>query len=337
MGTDPAEAVELRPQPEGDRAAGGAAAVADAKPEVLALTDGRELAQLTAGDEQVDAGIPEAERSEAPELAAQGERERRAGDDRVDRRDRSQLVVVEVGVGVRRERLCEVVYRVGSDREAGGGAVPAEAIEVIRTRGEAGMEVEGGYGTAAALPQVTVSARDQHDGAVVALRQSRGDDPDHALVPALVREDVSLLPPSCLRPRVDDGRGLAEDPFLDRLALAVQLLQLRRDPGGGVLVVGQQQLERGRRPAETPGGVDPRGEPEADGTLVDDSRIHAGRPKQCLQAGPRGRGETTEPGDRERTVLVDEWDDVGDRRQGDEIEVTGEPLVPGPSSASASL
>ena len=133
------------------------------------------------------------------------------------------------------------------------------------------------------------------------------------------------------------ARGLAEDPLLDRLALAVQLLQLRRDPVCGLLVAGQQQLERRRRPAQAAGGVDPRREPEADGALVDDGRVDAGCPHQRLQARPGRRREPTQAGDRQRAVLVDERDDVGDRREGDEVEVADEPLVTRPEQRLGEL
>ena len=47
----------------------------------------------------------------------------------------------------------------------------------------------------------------------------------------------------------------------------------------------------------------------------------------CISArrpGPRGRGEAAQPGERERAVLVDERDDVGDRRERDQVEVPRE-------------
>ena len=82
---DPAEAVELPAEAEGDRRAGGAAAVGDAKAKVLPLADGLQVGELAAGDEQVDAGVAEPERREPLQLPAEAERERGAGDDRVDR------------------------------------------------------------------------------------------------------------------------------------------------------------------------------------------------------------------------------------------------------------
>ena len=80
-----------------------------------------------------------------------------------------------------------------------------------------------------------------------------------------------------LGPGLDLGDRLAQDPVLDQLPLAVQLLEplgqrLRR------LGVGrEQQLERDLRLAEPARGVDPRREPERDAALVERRRVDARR------------------------------------------------------------
>ena len=124
-----------------------------------------------------------------------------------------------------------------------------------------------------------------------------------------------------LGPLLDLRRRLAEDPRLDRLPLAVQLLELVREPPRLVGVVGQQQLERGARMAEPSGGVDARPEPEAARAGVDRRRIDAGRAHQRLQPRLLRARERAQARDRERAVLVDERHDVGDRRERDEVEV----------------
>ena len=162
-----------------------------------------QVGQLAAGDEQVDARVAEPERREAAQLGAEAERERRAGDDRVDHRDRPQVVVGEVLVGVRGERVGERVDVLRLDREAGRGAVAAEALEVT---GAGGETARGGRTSemrpAGALP-VALRAGDQDDRPAVALDQARGDDPDHALVPALARDDVAAPAAACLGPGLD--------------------------------------------------------------------------------------------------------------------------------------
>ena len=196
---------------ERDRAARVAPVLAHAEAQVLALADGRGADRLAARDEQRHVGVPEAERRQLLELAGELERERRCGDDRVDPRHGRQVLVRELLVGVRGERRGERLELVGPDRQAGGGPVAAEALEVAGAGGEAGVQVEARHRPAGSLPAVAF-AGDQHDGAAEPLDEPRGDDADHALVPALAPDDVGTAAALLRRPGVDGGDGLAEDP-----------------------------------------------------------------------------------------------------------------------------
>ena len=92
-------------------------------------------------------------------------------------------------------------------------------------------------------------------------------------------------------------------------------------PAGLVGVVREDELEGEIGPTEPPGGIDAWREPEPDGARVDGRGVDAGAPHERLEARAAGRGERPEAGRRERPVLVDERDDVRDRRQRDEVEV----------------
>ena len=171
------------------------------------------------------------------------------------------------------------------------------------------MKVEHARRAARSLPFLG-RAGDQHDRPVEALDEPRRHDPDHALVPALVGQDVAAPALLRLRPFLDLGQRLAQDPVLDALPLAVELLELVSQFPGLVSVLGEQELERRTRPAEAPRGVDARREPEPDRALVDPRGIDAGglhqRPEPRLLR-TRKRAQARE---RERPVLVDERDDV---------------------------
>src|SRR5581483_8589574 len=163
----PPVAVEMRAETEGDRAAGGTAAVEHAEAQVLALPYRLQVAQLAACDEQRHAWVAEAEGCEPLELGGELERERPAWDDRVDGERRIEIAAVEQGVGVRRERLRERLDALGPDGEAGRGAVPAEALEMGGAGAERSVQVEGCDRAPGPLPVVGVSALgrpgDQHD------------------------------------------------------------------------------------------------------------------------------------------------------------------------------
>ena len=125
-----------------------------------------------------------------------------------------------------------------------------------------------------------------------------------------------------LRPRLDLRHCLAEDPAFDRLALAVQLLERGGEPACLRLVGGEEELECLARVPEAPGSVQAGREAEADSAGVDGGRVDAGTLHERAQPGLRCAREGAQPGDRERAVLVDQWDDVGDRGERDEVKMT---------------
>ena len=164
-------------------------------------------------------------------------------------------------------------------------------------------------------------AGNEHDGAAIPLDQPRSDDPDHTFVPALVGDDVAPPLAPLRRPALDLLDRGPNDALLDSLAVTVQLLEAVGEPGRLVRIVGEQQLQRRLRMAQAARRVHTGRKAECDGALVDRRRVDAGRTHQRDEARTVGGGEPLEAGDDERPVLVDERDDVGDRRQRDEVEV----------------
>ena len=102
-------------------------------------------------------------------------------------------------------------------------------------------------------------------------------------------------------------------------------------------VLREHEIERDVGATQASGGVDARREPKADGARVDGRRVDARAAHERLQPRAACRGESLQPGRGERAVLVDERDDVRDRRQRDEIEVPANGRCSRPSSASPSL
>src|SRR5262245_21741692 len=101
----------------------------------------------------------------------------------------------------------------------------AETLEMAGARAEAGMEIERRDRASRALPLVA-AARDEDDGAVEPLDESRGHDADHALVPVLAPQHIRAPAPAGLRPFRDLLHGGPQHPVLDRLAVPVQHLEL---------------------------------------------------------------------------------------------------------------
>ena len=149
-------------------------------------------------------------------------------------------------------------------------------------------------------------------------------------MPALTGDDVAAAAAARLRPGLDLVDRLAQDPLLDRLALAVQRLELLGERVCLALVLGEQQRERGLGPAQPAGRVDARREPEADRRLVDRRGVDVRR-RASARAGPGFCvcARRRRPSERERAVLVDERHDVGDGGERDDVEVALEKRVLG--------
>ena len=293
---------------------------------MLPLADRARPGRLDARDEERRLGVAETERRQPVELLGELERQRARRHDRVDGGERPQVDASELGVRMTPERVGERLELRGLDREPRRGAMASEAPEMLGTRREPGMEVEVRDRAARSLPALAAS-RDEHHWPMEPLDEARRDDPDHPFVPALVPQDVAPALSFHGGQRLDARDRLPQDPLLDALTLAVQLLELAGELAGLRPIVRQEQLEREVGSPEPAGGVDARSEAEPDGGRVDGCRIDACRPHERLEARAARSRERPQPRGGERTVLVDERDDVGDRRQRDEVERTGDRRV----------
>src|SRR5262249_42946475 len=130
--SDTAQAVQLRSLPEGNRASGVEPVATNAKPQMLAVTDRCELRDLARRREQRHQRIAETERREPTQLAAQLERQlRAAGQYGIDDRSRQKILVAEKACRLCGERGRECIDAIRSNRQTGGGAMAAEALEVL--------------------------------------------------------------------------------------------------------------------------------------------------------------------------------------------------------------
>jgi hypothetical protein len=239
---------------------------------VLPVTDGTQGGELAAGREERDAGISETERRESAELFAQVERELAPVDDRVDDERRPQVVVRERRVRMVGERMRERVDAFRPKGEPCGCAMASPPDEMRSARPYGRVEIKRRDRSTRTHPLV-VAARDEDDGAVEALDESRRDDPDHTAMPVFAGDDVAAPALHALGPCGDLAERVAQDPVLHALAITVERFELGGEAGRVLIAFGQEELERGSRMAKPPRRVDPRRKPECNGTRVDRARI----------------------------------------------------------------
>ena len=118
----------------------------------------------------------------------------------VDPAARLEVLAREPDGGVGLERVPERLHLTALDRDAGGVPVAAEARQVGAAGRERVVQVEGLDGAPAPLPGAVLQGH-QHHRPVEALHQARGDDPDHAGVPARRAPAPAREPPPPPGPR----------------------------------------------------------------------------------------------------------------------------------------
>ena len=197
-----------------------------------------------------------------------------------------------------------------------------------RPAGRPAGRTRGCCGRIPALARLAVEP-DQHHGDQVALGHPRGHDPDHARVPSLAGQDQRRRSPTTPRSSAARARSAASSTSgLGVAALPVGAVELGRDRGRPVRVVGEHQLDAGVGAVEPAGGVDPRREAEGEVALVQALRLRPMPPpsgRAGRAAGPAGRRE---PAPHQRAVLAAQRDQVGDGGQRDQVEVGRGPLGP---------
>ena len=264
-------------------------------------------------------GIPQPERRQALELRAEVERQLGAAHDGVHAHDRREILLGEILRRACGEGLGKGLDVLRADGETGGRPVSAPAAEQARAGAECAVQVESRDRAPGARP-LLVAARNEHDRAVEALDEPRRDDPDHPAVPVFACEHVAAAALLRFRPLGNLGKSLAQDPVLDRLAVAVERLELAREPVGFLRVVRQEELERGARMPEPSCGVDPRRKAEADRARIDGRGIDPRGAHECSQPGVRRDCEPLQARGDQTSVLVEKRDDVRDRGERDEVE-----------------
>ena len=205
------------------------------------------------------------------------------------------------------------------DGQAGGHFVTAVLFQKLAARPERGDEREAGDAASAAFAGAGFIEADDERGAVKFFLNPRGDDADDAGMPARCADDDGrvALGVEALR---DLRLGLAEHVVLDAAALAVLRVEAGGDGAGAGGVGGEEQFERVLRGAEASGGIEARGEAEADVRRAE-GRTQRADFDQLAQPDPARVRELGEAAFHERAVFLPQRDEVGHGAERDEIEM----------------
>ena len=309
----------VAPHPEPDGAAAEAAQL-DRHADVLSLAHRLDRGQRRGRCQQRHTRVPQPARLEAGQLVGQLQRQLGGSHHGVDVHGPAQVLPVQSRSRVLRQQLGEAFDPERVDRQARGGAMAAELLQLPGARAQPGVQVVGGDAASRALGTL-VADRDQHHRPAVALDQPRRHDPDHALVPVGRRQHVGapLAPGGVASLHLLCGQ--LEDLLLDRLAAAVQALELRGQLAGAIIVIGQQQVEGNAGVPQPPGRVDARAEPEAEVTRRDARAVDAGGRHQRPQPRLGGARHAAQAGPHQPTVLVQQRHHVGHGGQRHQVEV----------------
>ena len=155
------------------------------------------------------------------------------------------------------------------------------------------VEIEAGDAPARSLADVAVEG-DQEGRPAVALHHPRGDDADHAGMPAIAREHEAGIALRVGGP-LDLLQRLVEDALVQRLPLDVEPLQPPRQRGGLRRVVAEQQPEPVGGVSDPAGGVEPGTENEAEVAGADLLAGEPGRLDQRAHAGQRLSASSLRP------------------------------------------
>ena len=240
-------------------------------------------------DQQRHARVAEPERGQPAELLA--ERETQARPRARSRRSRVRGREIVVGRAPSRRSAPKASANastlLGADRQTGGGAVAAEALEVLGTGRQSRRAGRTSRPRGPSPSSCRRAAGDQDDRAAVALdraaRRRCRSRPRASRRPRRRSRDGRAARPARTRSRLIAARRIRSSTAWRSRFSVLELLGEHAPPRCASSVSSSASAASGR--PSRPDGVDPRCEPEADRALVAGGRIDAGDLHQRPQPG----------------------------------------------------
>ena len=228
-----------------------------------------------------------------------------------------------------RDRGAERVFEIGAERRERvlpqrharrhGVAAALDQQTFAHRLAHRAAEIDAGDRAARAGADAARLERDREGRTAEPLLEPRGDQADHARMPAFGGGDDhrALLLEAERRHRL--GLGLRQRRHLDRLALAIEPVELGGEPRAFDRILLQQQIDAERGAADAAAGIDARPEQEAEMPGLR-------RAAQARDVHQRGQSDILAPAQRQQAlgdegaVETLERHHVGDGAERDQIE-----------------
>ena len=261
--------------------------------------------------------VPRAEGAEPIEIGQKVRGDLADPELRVDRLPQDEGRLPRVLFCDLRKALAERVEVLEGKREAGRPRVSSVPRQQVGQARQGRDEVEPLDAAARPLRRA-VLLLEQNDRAAVSLEDLGGDDPQDPGVPGGIRQHDRR---GDLPRRREGGFHRGGDPLLLPLPKRVVLVQLPGEAGG--VLPGHRDEDPGAagRVADPAGRVQPRADPEAQVRLRRRAVRHARCGEQRLDPGTGRLADLPEPLPHEEPVPAPEGRHIGDRTEGDQIQV----------------
>ena len=222
-----------------------------------------------------------------------------------------------------RRVLLEAIAQLGDTRrgkrEADSMRVAAETDEDIVAALERFQQMEAGDGAAGAVG-LAIFVTEYERGTTGALDYTRGEDAEHAAMPALAVDDeaAELID----RTRCQHGVDLGKNRGLGGATFGVELIKLHCQLACAVGVTCGEELDDIGSDIHAAGGVDARADAKADVGCCQTAlrRIQLGNREQRAQSWIDGTAQFRDAEAGDNAVLTQQWYRVGDSREHQHLE-----------------
>jgi hypothetical protein len=212
------------------------------------------------------------------------------------------------------KRLTEGTKAFLAQLQACGSGMPTENQQVLLATFKRAIEIETTRTPRRPTPDTIVESH-HHSGFAEPIDQLGGHDSNHALMPSIASQHqgrvVGVL--SC-RPQ-----SLGPNPLLNLLPLAIHVVELTSQALSFGRISREEEIEGNLRLAQPPGCIETGCKAETHLGCSNFARFDPGQARQGTQTWPSKSRQLPQAHGRQNPILFPQWNEIGNRAQGDQI------------------